>query len=134
MADEPLRVVVADGNPFVRHALQAAIAGPLTVCYEAATASDALTMTADLQAHVVLLDAALPDADTLELTKQLLRASSGVKILILAVYESTELAKRFRSAGAHGYLIKADAGAAVAAAIRAGVAGGSFFQDRLRQT
>ena len=83
---------------------------------------------------IVLLDAALPGVDTLELTKQLLRVSLGVKILILAVYESAELAKRFRSAGAHGYLIKADAGVAVAAAIRIVLAGGTFFQDHLRQT
>jgi len=117
----------------VRHALQAAITDPFTVCYEAATASDALAMAVDLQVHIVLLDAALPGVDTLELTKQLLRVSLVVKILILAVYESAELAKRFRSVGAHGYLIKADAGAAVAAAIRIVVAGGTFFQDRLRQ-
>jgi len=134
MPDEPLRILVADGNPFVRHALQAAIAGPFTMCYEAATAADALAMTADLPAHVVLLDAALPGVDTLELTKQLLRVSEGVKILILAVYESAELAKRFRLAGAHGYLIKADAGVAVMAAIRIVAAGGTFFQDHLRQT
>jgi len=129
-----LRVLVADANPFVRHALQAAIADPLTVCYDAATAADALALTADLQPHVVLLDAALPGVDTLELTKQLGRASDHVKILILAVYESAELAKRFRSAGAHGYLIKADAGITVVAAIRIVVAGGAFFQDHLRQT
>ncbi|HUK33420.1 MAG TPA: response regulator transcription factor [Vicinamibacterales bacterium] len=126
MHEPPLRVLVADGHPSVRRALRAAIAG-VAVCFDAVTALDALAKTVELAPDVVLLDAALPGFENLEFTEQLARIAEGVKILVLGVYESDELAKRFRDAGAHGYMVKADAGLVLADAIRAIVRGGTFF-------
>lgn len=127
MHEPPLRVLVADGHPAVRRALRAAMAG-VAACHEASTALDALAKTAELTPDVVLLDAALPGFENLEFTEQLARVSDGVKILVLGVYESAELARRFRDAGAHGYLVKADAGLVLAEAVRTIVDGGLFFK------
>jgi DNA-binding NarL/FixJ family response regulator len=127
MHEPPLRVLVADGHPAVRRALRAAMVG-VAVCHEASTALDTLAKTAELTPDVVLLDAALPGFENLEFTEQLARLSEGVKILVLGVYESAELARRFRDAGAHGYLVKADAGLVLADAIHTLVDGGLFFK------
>jgi len=79
----------------------------------------------------VLLDAGLPLFESLEFCRQIAGLADGVKILVLGLYESAELARRFREAGAHGYLLKTDAGVAIVDAIRAVVAGGTFFHDRM---
>jgi DNA-binding NarL/FixJ family response regulator len=130
MHQPPLRVLVADGHPAMRRALRSAIAG-FAVCHEAATALDALAKTVELTPDVVLLDAALPGFESLEFTEQLARLAEGLKILVLGVYESDELARRFREAGAHGYLVKADAGLVLADALRTIVRGGTFFNASL---
>jgi DNA-binding NarL/FixJ family response regulator len=127
MHEPPLRVLVADGHPAIRRALRAAMVG-IAVCHDASTALDALAKTAELTPDIVLLDVALPGFENLEFTEQLARLSEGVKILILGVYESAELARRFRDAGAHGYLLKADAGLVLADAIHTLVDGGVFFR------
>jgi DNA-binding NarL/FixJ family response regulator len=127
MPEPPLRVLVADGHPAIRHALRAAMVG-IAVCHEASTALDTLAKTAELTPDIVLLDAALPGFENLEFTEQLARLSDGVKILVLGVYESAELARRFRDAGAHGYLLKADAGLVLADAIHTLIEGGLFFR------
>src|SRR5215467_251304 len=127
MHEPPLRVLVADGHPAVRRALRAAMVG-VAACHEASTALDTLAKTAELTPDVVLLDAALPGFENLEFTEQLARLSDGVKILVLGVYESAELARRFRDAGAHGYLVKADAGLVLPDAVRTLVEGGLFFK------
>ena len=127
MPEPPLRVLVADGHPAIRRALRATMVG-VAACHEASTALDTLAKTAELTPDVVLLDAALPGFENLEFTEQLARLSDGVKILVLGVYESAELARRFRDAGAHGYLVKADAGLVLVEAIRTLVEGGVFFK------
>jgi DNA-binding NarL/FixJ family response regulator len=53
------------------------------------------------------------------------------KVLIVSVFESTELAAEFREAGAHGYLLKSDAGVTLADAVGTLLSGGTFFRDRL---
>jgi len=128
--DHPLHVLVAERHPAVRRALRDAIAGTF-VCHEAATALDALAKTIELTPDVVLLDAGLPAFENLEFTTQLARVADGVKVVILGVYESAELARRFREAGAHGYLLKTDAGAVIVDAVRTVAAGGMFFQDHM---
>jgi DNA-binding NarL/FixJ family response regulator len=126
----PVHVLVADRHPAMRDALRAAIEGPF-VYSEAPTTLDALTKTIELAPDVVLLDVALPEFETLEFTAQLARLVEGVKVVILGVYESAELARRFRSAGAHGYVLKPDAGASIVEAVRTVVAGSTFFHDHM---
>ena len=128
--DHPLHVLVAERHPAVRRALRDAIADTF-VCHEAATALDALAKTIELTPDVVLLDAGLPAFENLEFTTQLARVADGVKVVVLGVYESSELARRFREAGAHGYLLKTDAGAVIVDAVRTVAAGGMFFQDHM---
>jgi DNA-binding NarL/FixJ family response regulator len=128
--DQRVHVLVAERHPAVRRALRAAIDGPF-VYHEAATALDALSKTIELTPDVVILDAALPVFENLEFTTQLARLVNGVKIVIVGVYESTELARRFRDAGAHGYVLKTDVGALIVDAVRTVAAGGMFFHDHM---
>jgi len=128
--DQPVHVLVAERHPAVRRALRAAV-DEAFVCHEAATPLDALAKTIELAPDVVLLDAGLPLFESLDFTRQIAGLADGVKIVVLGLYESAELARRFREAGAHGYLLKTDAGAAIVDAVRTVVSGGTFFQDHM---
>ena len=125
-----MHVLVAERHPALRRVLRAAIDGPF-VYHEVTTALDALAKTIELAPDVVLVDAALPLFDNLEFTTQLARLAAGVKIVILGLYESTELARRFRDAGARGYVVKTDIGALIVDAVRTVAAGGLFFHDHM---
>jgi two-component system, NarL family, response regulator NreC len=130
MQDYRVHVLVAERHPAVRRVLRAAIDGPF-VYHEVTTALDALAKTIEIIPDVVVLDAALPLFDNLEFITQLARLARGVKILILAAYESAELARQFRDAGAHGYVVTADVGAVMVEAVRAVAEGRTFFHDHM---
>ena len=73
--------------------MRAAI-GARFVVDEASTALDVLERSRERAPDVVLLDASLPAFDNLEFSTQLTRLIDDVKIIVLGVYESAELARR----------------------------------------
>lgn len=125
------RILIADSHVLMRRALRAAIEQQpnWTVCAEATTALESLAKTIEFKPEVVLLDTGLPGFDSVEFTRELRRVAPASKVLIVSVFESTELAAEFRDAGAHGYLLKSDAGVTLADAVGAVLGGGTFFKD-----
>ena len=127
---------MADSHVLMRRALRAAVEQQptWTVCAEATTALESLAKTIEFGPAVVLLDTGLPGFDTVEFTRELRRVAPATKVLIVSVFESTELAAEFKDAGAHGYLLKSDVGIALADAVGAVLAGDTFFRDRMETT
>ena len=127
------RILIADSHVLMRRALRAAVEQQptWTVCAEATTALESLAKTIEFGPEVVLLDTGLPGFDSVEFTRELRRVAPATKVLIVSVFESTELAAEFREAGAHGYLLKSDVGLALADAVGVLLSGGTFFRDRM---
>jgi DNA-binding NarL/FixJ family response regulator len=127
------RILIADSHVLMRRALRAAVEQQpaWTVCAEATTALESLAKTIECRPEVVLLDTGLPGFDSVEFTRELRRVAPASKVLVVSVFESTELAAEFRDAGAHGYLLKSDVGLALADAVGALLSGGTFFRDRM---
>jgi len=127
------RILIADSHVLMRRALRAAVEQQpaWTVCAEATTALESLAKTIEFGPAVVLLDTGLPGFDAVEFTRELRRVAPATKVLIVSVFESTELTAEFRDAGAHGYLLKSDVGVALVDAIGAVLSGGTFFRDRM---
>jgi DNA-binding NarL/FixJ family response regulator len=117
----------------MRRALRAAVEQQptWTVCAEATTALESLAKTIEFGPEVVLLDTGLPGFDSVEFTRELRRVAPASKVLIVSVFESTELSTEFRMAGAHGYLLKSDVGIALVDAVGTLLGGGTFFRDRM---
>jgi len=118
----------------MRAALRAAVSiqPGCTVCAESSTALETLAKTIQSNPDVVLLDTGLPDFDAVEFTRELRRVAPASKVVVLSVFESAELARDFREAGAHGYLLKSDVGIALAEAVSAVLGGRSFFKERMQ--
>ena len=70
------------------------------------TAKQALEKIPQEKPDVVLMDINMPGVDGIECTRELKAAAPEVQILMLTVYEDTDLIFRALTAGASGYLLK----------------------------
>jgi two-component system, cell cycle response regulator DivK len=107
LADVPLVLIVDDNEQnrkLARDVLRAAGLGTL----EAARGDEAITLAADHQPDIVLLDLRLPDMNGTDVARSLRRTTETERIPIVALSASsyTWSPDRLRSAGFDGYLQK----------------------------
>ena len=101
-------LIVDDQEPF---RLAARMVVEATDCFdvvgEAETGEDGVTMAADLDPDLVLMDVNLPGINGLEATRRILAASGPPVVLLLSTYEEDEYAPRAAECGAAAYIPKA---------------------------
>jgi DNA-binding NarL/FixJ family response regulator len=129
---KPVRILVADDHEVVRQGVRAVLEGQAgwVVCGEAGSGREAVAKAIRLRPDVVILDVTMPELNGLEATRQIRRAVSA-KVLILTVHESDQIVTEVIEAGAHGYVLKTDAGRTLVEAIRALLASETFFTERV---
>jgi DNA-binding NarL/FixJ family response regulator len=130
---QPVRILIADDHEVVRQGVRTVLEGQSgwIVCGEARTGREAVASAVDLRPDIVVLDIGMPELNGLEATRQIRRAVPA-KILILSVHESDQVVTEVLDAGAHGYILKTDAGRTLVDAIRALLRHQEFFTDRIR--
>lgn len=128
----PVRILVADDHEVVRQGVRAVLEGQAgwVVCGEARSGREAVAKAIELRPDVVVLDVTMPELNGLEATRQIRRAVSA-KVLILTVHESDQVVNEVVDAGAHGYVLKTDAGRTLVDAIRALLGHDTFFTERV---
>jgi len=72
----------------------------------------------------------MPELNGFEATRQI-RRTVQAKVLILTVHESDQVVTEVLDAGAHGYVLKTDAGRTLVEAIRALLGRREFFTERV---
>lgn len=129
---KPVRILVADDHEVVRQGVRAVLEGQegWEVCGEARSGREAVAKAIELQPDVVVLDITMPELNGLEATRQIRRAVPA-RVVILTVHESDQVVTEVVDAGAHGYVLKADAGRTLVEAIRALLGGQTFFTERV---
>ena len=126
---EGISVLIADDHPVVRHGL-VALLGTLpgiTVVGQAGSGREAVSQAALRAPDVVIMDLGMPDLSGVEATKQILRSSPLVRILVLTMYDDDELVAEAMRAGARGYLVKGAEQGDIDRAVRAVAAGEVIF-------
>ncbi len=115
-----LRVVLADDHRMFRHALRALLeqGGDIEVVAEAADGRELLAILAEHPADVVCMDIGMPGMNGVEATRLLLRRWPQVKVIGLSAFSDRQFVIDLLSAGAHGYVTKAEAGDELLRAIR----------------
>jgi len=98
-------VLVVDDEPQMRRFLRASLGSHGFSVVEAATAAEAVSLATSHNPEVVLLDLGLPDADGLDLTREL-RGWSKVPIIVLSARGREEDKVMALDAGADDYLTK----------------------------
>ena len=129
---KPVSILVADDHEVVRQGVRAVLEAQAgwVVCGEARSGREAVAKAIELRPDVVVLDITMPELNGLEATRQIRRAVSA-KVVILTVHESDQVVTEVLDAGAHGYVLKMDAGRTLVEAIRALLGHQTFFTERV---
>ncbi len=126
---EPLTVIIADDHQFFRDGVRALLDAQLDMeCVgEAATGEEAVRLSAEVQPDVVLMDMQMPGMSGVEATRQILRSSPQIRILMVTMFEDDHLVFAAMRAGARGYLLKGARHEDMVRAIRAAGSGDAIF-------
>ncbi|MBB4824795.1 signal transduction histidine kinase/DNA-binding NarL/FixJ family response regulator [Sporosarcina luteola] len=108
MADELIRLLVVDDQPFIRESLQTLLDRyqDLNVAGLAENGEQAIDLCERLQPHVVLMDLDMPSMDGIEATKLIKQQWPNIRVLILTTFQDTEKALNLLRNGADGFLMK----------------------------
>jgi DNA-binding NarL/FixJ family response regulator len=129
-----IRVVLADDQALIRAGFKALIdsAPDLAVVAEAATGTEAVSLTRSSRADVVLMDIRMPDMDGIAATRQITSDDdlAGVRVVMLTTFEVDDLVVQAIRAGASGFLGKGVEPAELLDAIRIVAGGDALLSPR----
>jgi len=116
-----IRVLLADDHAVVRQGLQALLLEnqDIEVVAQAADGLEAIRLAQEFKPDVAVMDIGMPHVNGIEATRRIRKAHPQTRVLVLSQYEQKETVLEAIDAGASGYLLKRDAGADLAEAIRA---------------
>jgi two-component system, NarL family, response regulator LiaR len=103
----PLRVIIADDDPFARRVVKGALqAAGLTVVAEAKNGRDAVQLVLHYRPDVVVMDVVMPELDGILATRQILKANPDQLVVVLTGAGERELGVLALRSGAVGFLSK----------------------------
>jgi DNA-binding NarL/FixJ family response regulator len=124
------RILIVDDHEIVREGIRTLLSRFGTdweVCGEASNGSDGLEAVKRLMPEIVILDITMPGISGLEVARRLAKLGVATRILMFTMHDSEMLETEVRQAGAHGYVQKSQGGRDLVLAIRALLAGGTFY-------
>jgi DNA-binding NarL/FixJ family response regulator len=124
-----IRVLLADDHTLIRAGLRMVVASQpdLTVIGEANDGREAIAMADKLKPDVVVMDIGMPSLNGIEACRHIHTALRQTQVVMLSMHSDEGYVLRALKAGARAYLLKDSAEVDLASAIRAVVAGKSFF-------
>jgi DNA-binding NarL/FixJ family response regulator len=124
-----IRITLADDHTLVRQGLRKILEERpgFEVVGEAGDGRDAVTQAFELKPDVAILDIAMPLLNGVEATRQILRRTQGVHVLVVSMYSHEAYVTQVLQAGATGYILKDSVGIDLLRAVEAAAEGKSFF-------
>jgi DNA-binding NarL/FixJ family response regulator len=119
--DDRTTILIVDDHALVRQGVRKLLETQedMRVVGEADDADAAVTLAAETQPDIVLLDVAIPGGEVTETVRQVRDRSPGSRIIILSMYEGPELVQAALAVGIRAYLLKSVHWHELVAAIRA---------------
>lgn len=129
----PIRVLVVDDHEVARRGIRSVLSSDasLDVVWEAADGEEAVRKAAEFHPTIILLDITLPGMSGIQAARRMRIVSPESRIIFLSQHDSIQIAKDALSAGAHGYVVKSDAGLDLLNAIRTVHEGQQFISRTL---
>ena len=131
-AEMTISVFLVDDHEIVRRGLADLLEGEpdMRIAGEAASVGEALTRIPGSGADVAVLDVRLPDGNGVELCRELLSRTEGLKCLMLTSYHDDEALLNAIMAGASGFVLKQVLGSDLVSAVRTVGSGGSLLDSK----
>jgi len=134
MNNQRTRVLLADDQALIRAGFRVLVnsAPDLEVVGEAGTGREAVELTRQTLADVVVMDIRMPDLDGLEATRMICADEdlAGVKVLVVTTFEIDEYVLAALRAGASGFVGKGVEAEELLAAIRTVASGDALLSPR----
>jgi RNA polymerase sigma factor (sigma-70 family) len=123
------RVLIADDEDLMRAGLIELLTSDpkIEIVGQASTGREAVEQARRLAPDVVLMDVRMPDLDGIGATRELSRAASGARVLILTTFEQDDYVFGALRAGASGFLLKRTRPEELIAAVHTIAAGDSLL-------
>jgi DNA-binding NarL/FixJ family response regulator len=130
---DTIRVLIADDHQLFRDGLKALLlsAPDTEVAGEAATGREAIDLAAESQPDVILMDLQMPGVDGIEATRQIVRTSPHIKVLMVTMFDDDQSVFAAMRAGARGYILKGATREEMLRAIRAVGSGEAIFSPSI---
>lgn len=130
MKENPIRIVLADDQPLIRHGLKFIINAQddMEVVGEAENGREAVLLAERLCPHVLLMDVQMPECSGIEATHEIISSLPNSKIVILTTFDLEQYVYDGIRAGAVGYLLKDAAPDELVETIRAANRGEAIFR------
>jgi len=105
---ENLRILLADDHPMFCEGLVSVLQSEETfeVIGQAADGNEAIRLAESLQPDVILMDVNMPGKNGIEATRDIIRTSPHIGVLILTMFDDDTSVFSAMRAGARGYLLK----------------------------
>jgi len=113
-----IRVLLADNHHPFRERVRGLLGESFEIVGTADNGREAVVTTHRLDPDVLVIDMSMPVLTGLQVTEQLRAASSRTIVVFLTIEEGQDFVAAALSAGAFGYVVKADAGTDLVPAIR----------------
>ena len=132
---QPLKVLIADDHPVVRHGLKLMLnADPeVDVVGEARDGDEAFDLAHKVDWDVAVFDYSMPGRGGVELLSDVKHDYPDRPVLILSIYPEDPHGLRALKAGAAGYISKETAGEELTAAVKKAASGGRYVSSTLAE-
>lgn len=102
------RCMIVDDSSVIRKVARRILGGPEMLVVEAATGNEALDMCSEQMPDVIVVDASLPDMDTVDFIRHAVAIESPARAEIMICMPELDLGAimRAKRAGAKGYILK----------------------------
>ena len=128
-----IRVLLVDDHEIARRSIRSVLSrqADLDVIGETADGEEAVRKAEVLHPAIILLDITLPGISGIQAARQIRVVSPNSRIIFVSQHDSIQTAKDALSVGAHGYVVKSDAGRDLLPAIAAVYEGRTFVSRTL---
>jgi DNA-binding NarL/FixJ family response regulator len=115
-----IRLLLVDDQPLFRQGLATLLAleSDLEIVGQANDGQAAISLTAQLQPDVILMDVRMPVCDGVQATQNIHQRFPWIRILVLTTFDQDDYIWKSLQAGALGYLLKSTPAPQLAIAIR----------------
>jgi two-component system response regulator NreC len=128
-----MRIAIADDHKLIRDGLRSLLATEwdLNVVGEASDGLQVENLVDNCRPDILLLDVMMPGLNGLEVTRQLIKRFSGLRIIILSMYANEGFVLQALKFGAMGYVLKNSGSTELKRAIRSVAAGKRYLSPPL---